>query len=68
MTEKAQKNYEDYGKVTFADEVIATIAGLAAAEVHGVASMSSGIVERIGKKSPSRGVKVEVGEKEAAID
>jgi len=68
LSEKVQKDYEEYGKVTFADEVIATIAGLAAAEVPGVASMSSGIVEKIGKKSPTRGVKVEVGEKEAAID
>lgn len=68
MSETTQKNLDSYGKVIFADEVVATIAGLAAVEVQGVASMSSGIVEKFGKKSPSRGVKVEVGEKEAAID
>lgn len=68
MSEITQKDLDNYGKVIFADEVVATIAGLAAVEVQGVASMSSGIVEKFGKKSPSRGVKVEVGEKEAAID
>ncbi|MDX9872095.1 MAG: Asp23/Gls24 family envelope stress response protein [Clostridia bacterium] len=60
------------GAVKIADEVVAIIAGLAAAEVKGVAGMSGGIVggitEFVGKKSPSKGVKVEVGEKEAAVD
>ena len=60
------------GKVKIADEVVATIAGLAAIEIQGVASMSGGIVggiaEKLGKKNLSKGVKVEVGEKEAAID
>lgn len=59
---------DEYGKVTYASEVIATIAGLAAAEISGVSSMSGGIVERLGIKSPTKGVRVEVGEKEAAID
>jgi uncharacterized alkaline shock family protein YloU len=66
--ESMQTNIDEYGKVTFADDVVATIAGLAALEVKGVASMSAGIVEKFGKKSPTRGVKVEVGEKEAAVD
>ena len=66
--ESMQTNIDEYGKVTFADDVLATIAGLAALEVKGVASMSAGIVEKFGKKSPTRGVKVEVGEKEAAVD
>jgi len=60
------------GKVRIADEVVATIAGLAATEISGVAAMSGGIVggiaERLGRKNLSKGVKVEVGEKEAAID
>lgn len=66
--ESMQTNIDEYGKVTFADDVVATIAGLAALEVKGVASMSAGIVEKFGKKSLTRGVKVEVGEKEAAVD
>ncbi|MDD2211426.1 MAG: Asp23/Gls24 family envelope stress response protein [Clostridia bacterium] len=60
------------GTVKISDEVVAIIAGLAAAEVKGVAGMSGGIVggiaEFVGKKSPSKGVKVEVGDKEAAVD
>lgn len=60
------------GTIRIADDVVAIIAGLAASEVKGVASMSGGfvggIVDLVGKKSPARGVKVEVGEKEAAID
>lgn len=62
----------DSGSVRIADEVVAIIAGLAATEVKGVAGMSGGIVggiaEFVGKKNLSKGVKVEVGEKEAAVD
>jgi len=69
LTEQSSDNY---GKVTFADEVVAIIAGLAATEVSGVAAMSGGIaggiVEKLGRKNLSKGVKVEVGEKETAID
>lgn len=69
MTEYKEKQY---GKVTFADEVVAIIAGIAATEIEGVYSMSGGIAggiaEKLGKKNLSKGVKVEVGEKEAAID
>jgi len=63
---------EGMGSVSFADEVIAIIAGLAAGEVPGVAGMTgnlaSGIQEILGKKNLSKGVKVEVGKEEAAID
>lgn len=63
----------DLGKIRIAPEVVGIIAGLAAQEVEGVSGMSSGFVEelvdRFGrKKNPSRGVQVEVGEKEAAVD
>jgi len=62
----------DSGSIKIADEVVAIIAGLAATEIKGVAGMSGGIVggiaEFVGKKNPSKGVKVEVGEKEAAVD
>ncbi len=60
------------GSIKIADDVVAIIAGLAATEVNGVAGMSGGLVggiaEFVGKKNPSKGVKVEVGEKEAAVD
>lgn len=60
------------GTIRIADEVVSIIAGLAAIEVEGVAGMSGGIAggiaEILGRKNFSKGVKVEVGEKEAAID
>ena len=63
---------DNYGVVKIADDVVALIAELAAKEVKGVVSMSGGIADSIteilGKKNTSKGVKVEVGEKEAAVD
>lgn len=63
---------QDTGAVKISDDVVAIIAGLSASEVKGVAGMSGGIVggltEFVGKKNPSKGVKVQVGEKEAAVD
>ena len=60
------------GKVTFANEVIAIIASLAASEVKGIAGMSGntfeGLTEKLGRKSYTKGVKVEVGTEEAAVD
>lgn len=58
--------YDDntVGTVQIADEVVAIIAGLAATEVDGVASMGGNItnelVGKLGMKSLSKGVKVEV--------
>ncbi|NLW09523.1 MAG: Asp23/Gls24 family envelope stress response protein [Firmicutes bacterium] len=63
---------EKNGTVRIANEVVGIIAGLAASEVRGVAGMSGGVVDGISellkKKSLSKGVRVEVGEKEAAVD
>ena len=63
---------DDYGSVKISEEVVAIIAGIAATDVPGVAGMSGGIAggiaEILGRKNLSKGVKVEVGEKEAAID
>ena len=61
------------GKIVFADDVIATIAALAAADVEGIAGMSGSVVgewtEKLGgKKNITKGIKVEVGEEETAID
>ncbi len=56
--------------INISEEVVATIASIAASEVNGVASMSGGFVgglsEILGKKS--KGVKVQVGEKDTVID
>lgn len=60
------------GSIRIADEVVSIIAGLAATQVPGVAGMSGGVVggitEKLGRKNLTKGVKVEVGEKEAAVD
>lgn len=60
------------GRIIFAEDVVATIAALAAADVEGVAAMSGGVMEgfseMLGKKSVTKGVKVEVGTEEAAAD
>jgi len=69
-TKNAKRNtytiYDDntVGTVQIADEVVAIIAGLAATEVDGVASMAGNItnelVGKLGMKNLSKGVKVEV--------
>ncbi|MGN1267530.1 MAG: Asp23/Gls24 family envelope stress response protein [Dorea sp.] len=55
---------ENLGEVKIADEVVAIIAGLAATEVDGVASMAGNatreLVSKLGVKSLSKGVKVDV--------
>lgn len=55
---------ENLGEVQIADEVVAIIAGLAAMEVDGVSSMAGNatreLISRLGMKSLSKGVKVDV--------
>lgn len=72
MTNITDKETRDYGQVKISDEVVGIIAGLAATDIKGVAGMSGGIAggisEMLGRKSLSKGVKVEVGEKETSID
>jgi len=67
-----ERHETELGTIRIADEVVAIIAGLAATEIKGVAGMSGGlaggIAEMLGRKNLARGVKVEVGEKEAAVD
>ena len=60
------------GEVYIADEVVAIIAGLAATEVEGVASMAGNItnelVGKLGMKNLSKGVKVSVLENVVTVD
>ncbi|MFK7695264.1 Asp23/Gls24 family envelope stress response protein [Paenibacillus sp. HJGM_3] len=60
------------GLIRISDDVVATIAGLAALETPGIAAMSGGISEGLAKrlsgKNVQKGVSVEVGQLEAAID
>lgn len=55
---------DNRGEVVIADEVVAVIAGLAAMEVEGVASMAGNatrdLISKIGKKNLSKGVKIDV--------
>ncbi len=59
-------------KIRISEEVIATIAGIAASENENVASMGGGFVDGIvgmlGKKAPSKGIKVEMKENQVNID
>ena len=72
MEEFEQDSPNEMGTIKVSDEVVAIISGIAATEVAGVAGMSGGlaggIAEILGRKNLSKGVKVEVGEKEAVID
>jgi uncharacterized alkaline shock family protein YloU len=67
MTEEIQT-----GNIRISDDVVATIAGMAALETPGIAAMSGGISEGLAKRLSGRnaqkGVSVEVGQLEAAID
>lgn len=63
---------KEYGQIKISEDVIGTIAGLAAAEVEGVYEMSGSIAgnisEILGKKNLSKGVKVILNEEEVTID
>ena len=76
-----EKNDENLDEITvegndtikIANEAVATYAGIAVSEVPGVYSMVSGGLAGItevfsGKKNFSKGIKVDVGEKNAKID
>ncbi|MDD3364469.1 MAG: Asp23/Gls24 family envelope stress response protein [Syntrophomonas sp.] len=62
----------DLGVIRIADEVVSTVAGLAAIEVEGVATMSGGwgidLVEKLGKKNLGKGIKVDANGEQTSID
>lgn len=81
MEEDKEMNVEEENEITSADnteikisnDVVASIAGVAVSEVPGVYSMAGGLAGGIsevfsGKKNLSKGIKVEVGEKDTKID
>jgi uncharacterized alkaline shock family protein YloU len=60
------------GTIRISDDVVATIAGISALETSGIAAMSGGISEglakRISGKNVNKGVSVEVGAEETAVE
>lgn len=62
----------DIGEIKISADVITVIAHTVASEIEGVASMSSGIADNIssvlGRKTSSKGVKVDVSDKGVVID
>lgn len=60
------------GKLTYDDKVIKKIAGIAADSVQGVLTVSSGIIgsltDSLRKDDQTKGITVEVGEKQVALD
>lgn len=62
----------ELGNIKIADDVVKTIAAHAAQDVEGVYKLSGGVADEVskmlGKKRPTNGVKVEVGEKECSIE
>lgn len=67
LSEKSQSGF-----IRISEEVVSTIAGLAALDTPGIASMfggiSKGLTNRLRGKNAQKGVSVEVGESETAID
>lgn len=66
-----RRDDDSTGSITYANEVIAIIAGVAANEVEGIAGMctSGGITEVFGRnRNITKGVKVEIGSEEASVD
>jgi uncharacterized alkaline shock family protein YloU len=77
--QRAAKLTTEYGTTVIADGVVAKIAGLATREIPGVQDMGKGMGRTFGalrsrvpgtsgQASPTQGVSVEVGERQAAID
>ncbi|RJQ04194.1 MAG: Asp23/Gls24 family envelope stress response protein [Bacillota bacterium] len=61
------------GRITIADEVVATIAGMAATECYGIVGMAArrlkdGIAELLGRENLSRGVQVAFKDGDIRID
>ncbi len=67
--EVEQQETEQSSTITYANDVVAIIAGLAASEVEGVAGMCNVSGGLLGKnKNNTRGVKVEIGTEEVSVD
>ena len=73
VSEEVSLQNDQNNGIQISNDVVAVIAGVAVSEVPGVSSMAGGFAGGItevlsGKKNLSKGIKVEVGEKETKID
>ena len=63
---------QDNGQITYANEVISTIVSVATTEVDGVSAMAGNItnelMSKVGVKNLTKGVKVEVQDKNVTVD
>ena len=59
---------EKGSSITYANDVVATIAGVAAGEVEGIAGMCNVSGGLLKKSGITKGVKVEIGTEEASVD
>ncbi|MGI6621866.1 MAG: Asp23/Gls24 family envelope stress response protein [Clostridiaceae bacterium] len=66
------KDQDDIGEIRISADVITVIAHTVASEIEGVAGMNANIAENIssvlGRKNPTKGVKVEIDGKDVTID
>ena len=59
---------DDTGKITISEDVIASIAAIAAGEIEGVASLGTALVtDFLAKKPASKGVKVTIAEESVEL-
>lgn len=59
---------DDTGKITISEDVIASIAAIAAGEIDGVASLGTALVtDFLAKKPASKGVKVAIAEESVEL-
>jgi len=65
-------NIDKEGNVCISNDVVATIASIAAKSIEGVSgmfgSLTGGFAELLGKKNPSKGVKVTISDRDVKID
>ncbi len=65
-------NIDEDGNVCISNDVVATIASITAQEIEGVYGMAGSLtgdfVELLGRKNPSKGVKVAIADREVTID
>ena len=69
----AKEVVTDLGKILLADELVATMAGIATTECYGIVGMAGaafkdGIAELLGRETLSKGVVVSMGEESLDID